>query len=60
VKRMAGIILVDGDLAESEQVVMEGIQSVRAGAALKVLTPSELDAGLRAAVPANSADQKNG
>jgi len=60
VKRMAGVILVDGDLAESEQVVMEGIQSVRAGAALKVLTPGELDAGLRAAVPVNNADQKNG
>ncbi len=60
VKRMAGTILVDGDLLENEQVVMEGIQSVRAGATLKELTPTELDAGLKAAVPAYADEHGNG
>jgi len=60
VKRMANAVLVDGDLAENEQVVMEGIQSVRAGAALRVLTPNELDASLRAAAPATTDEQGNG
>ena len=60
VKRMANAVLVDGDLAENEQVVMEGIQSVRAGAALRVLTPNELDASLRAAAPAATNEQGNG
>ena len=49
VKRLAGAILVDGDLAENEAVVMEGVQGVRAGAPLKVLNTSDLDAGMRAA-----------
>ena len=60
VKRMANAVLVDGDLAENEQVVMEGIQSVRAGAALRVLSPNELDASLRAAAPAATNEQGNG
>ena len=60
VKRMANAVLVDGDLSENEQVVMEGIQSVRAGAALRVLSPTELDASLRAAAPAATDEQGNG
>ena len=57
---MANAVLVDGDLAENEQVVMEGIQSVRAGAALRVLSPTELDGSLRAAAPATTDEQGNG
>lgn len=49
VKRLAGAILVDGDLAENEAVVMEGVQGVRAGAPLKILNTSDLDAGMQAA-----------
>ena len=60
VKRMAGAILVDGDLVEDDQVVMEGIQSVRAGVALKVLTPSELDAGIKAKAPTETDEFGNG
>ena len=37
VKRLAGAILIEGELAEGEPVVMEGVQSVRAGVALKPL-----------------------
>jgi membrane fusion protein, multidrug efflux system len=48
IKRLAGSILVEGDLIEGEQVVMEGIQGVRAGASLKILTVDELDAGAQA------------
>ncbi|MDB2365077.1 efflux RND transporter periplasmic adaptor subunit [Luminiphilus sp.] len=60
VKRMAGAILVDGDLVEDDQVVMEGIQSVRAGVTLKVLTPSELDAGIKAKAPTETDEFGNG
>ena len=60
VKRMAGAILVAGDLAENDEVVMEGIQSVRAGAVLKVLTPAKLDAGLKAAAPTSNDERENG
>jgi RND family efflux transporter MFP subunit len=49
IKRLAGAILVDGDLAESEAVVMEGVQGVRAGATLKILSAANLDAGMQAA-----------
>lgn len=59
IKRMASAVLVDGDLAENEHVVIEGIQSVRAGAALKVLTPTELDASFDAAAPATNDEQGN-
>ena len=38
VKRLAGAILIEGELAEGEPVVMEGVQSVRAGVALKPLS----------------------
>ena len=38
VKRFAGSILVEGDLTEGERVVIEGVQAVRAGAALKVIS----------------------
>jgi hypothetical protein len=60
VKRMAGAILVDGDLAEDDQVVMEGIQSVRAGVTLKVLTPSELDSRLKTKAPTKTDEFGNG
>ena len=49
VKRLAGAILVDGDLTENEAVVMEGVQGVRAGAPLKILSAATLDAGMQAA-----------
>ena len=52
--------MVDGDLVEDDQVVMEGIQSVRAGVALKVLTPSELDAGIKAKAPTETDEFGNG
>ena len=38
VKRLAGAILIEGELAQGEPVVMEGVQSVRAGVALKPLS----------------------
>ena len=38
VKRLAGAILIEGEVAEGEPVVMEGVQSVRAGVALKPLS----------------------
>jgi RND family efflux transporter MFP subunit len=60
VKRMAGAILVDGDLVENDQVVMEGIQSVRAGVTLKVLTPSELDSRLKTKAPTKTDEFGNG
>ena len=41
VKRLAGAILIEGDVSEGESVVMEGIQAVRAGVPLK---PSDTDA----------------
>ena len=44
VKRFAGSILVEGDLTEGERVVIEGVQAVRAGAALKVISSKALDA----------------
>lgn len=44
VKRLAGSILVEGDLAEGESVVIEGVQAVRAGAALQVISTTALDA----------------
>ena len=59
VKRLAGAILVDGDLAENEAVVMEGVQGVRAGAPLKVLNTSDLDSGMRAAA-SSSPDTTSG
>ena len=37
VKRLAGAILIEGDVAEGDAVVMEGMQSVRAGVALRQL-----------------------
>ena len=37
VKRLAGAILIEGDVSEGESVVMEGIQAVRAGVLLKPL-----------------------
>jgi len=45
VKRLTGAILVEGDVSEGELVVTEGIQAVRAGAALNLLSASALDAG---------------
>jgi len=44
VKRFAGSILVEGELTEGERVVIEGVQAVRAGAALKVISSKALDA----------------
>ena len=44
VKRFAGAILVEGDLTEGERVVIEGVQAVRAGAALKVISTKALGA----------------
>ena len=44
VKRFAGSILVEGDLTEGERVVIEGVQAVRAGAALKVISTKALGA----------------
>ncbi len=37
VKRLSGAILIEGDIAERDAVVMEGVQSVRAGVALRRL-----------------------
>ena len=37
VKRLAGAILIEGDVAEGDAVVVEGVQSVRAGVALRRL-----------------------
>ena len=37
VKRLAGAILIEGDVAERDAVVVEGVQSVRAGVALRRL-----------------------
>ena len=37
VKRLAGAILIEGDVSEGDSVVMEGIQAVRAGVLLKPL-----------------------
>ena len=37
VKRLAGAILIEGDIVEGDAVVMEGVQSVRAGVALRQL-----------------------
>ena len=54
IKRLDGAILVDGDLSENEPVVMEGVQAVRAGAQLKVLSASALDAGMSAASSSNT------
>jgi len=45
VKRLAGAILIEGELAEGEPVVMEGVQSVRAGVALKPLSDNMNPAG---------------
>jgi membrane fusion protein (multidrug efflux system) len=44
VKRIAGSILVEGELTEGESVVIEGVQAVRAGAALQVISTTALDA----------------
>ena len=44
VKRFAGSILVEGELTEGESVVIEGVQAVRAGAALQVISTTALDA----------------
>ena len=43
VKRLSGAILIEGDVQAGEPVVMEGVQAVRAGASLKVLSVNELD-----------------
>ena len=43
VKRLSGAILIEGDVQAGEPVVMEGVQAVRAGASLKVLSINELD-----------------
>jgi hypothetical protein len=59
VKRLAGAILVDGDLTENEAVVMEGVQGVRAGAPLKILSAATLDAGMQAA-SSSTLDTTNG
>ena len=40
VKRLAGAILIEGDIVEGEAVVMEGVQSVRAGVALDNWVPT--------------------
>ena len=45
VKRLAGAILIEGDVAESDAVVMEGMQSVRAGVALRQLGADAPTAG---------------
>ena len=47
VKRLTGTILIEGDLEESEQVVMEGVQAVRQGAELRVMLASALDSDTR-------------
>ena len=47
VKRLTGNILIEGDLREGEQVIMEGVQAVREGAPLKVLSAAELDFNTR-------------
>jgi hypothetical protein len=44
VKRFAGSILVEGELTEGESVIIEGVQAVRAGAALQVISTTALDA----------------
>lgn len=44
IKRFAGSILVEGELTEGESVVIEGVQAVRAGAALQVISTTALDA----------------
>ena len=44
VKRLAGAILIEGDLSEGDAVVIEGVQSVRAGVLLKQLNADEFDA----------------
>ena len=43
VKRLSGAILIEGNVQAGEPVVMEGVQAVRAGASLKVLSVNELD-----------------
>ena len=43
VKRLSGAILIEGNVQAGEPVVMEGVQAVRAGASLKVLSINELD-----------------
>ena len=43
-KRLAGAILIEGDLSEGDAVVIEGVQSVRAGVLLKQLNADEFDA----------------
>jgi membrane fusion protein (multidrug efflux system) len=43
VKRLSGAILIEGDVQAGEPVVMEGVQAVRAGASLKILSINELD-----------------
>jgi len=43
VKRLSGAVLIEGDVQTGDLVVMEGVQSVRAGASLKVLNIGELD-----------------
>ena len=45
VKRLAGAILIEGDVAEGDAVVMEGMQSVRAGVALRQLGADAPTAG---------------
>lgn len=46
VKRLSGAILIEGDVAEGDAVVVEGVQSVRAGVALRSLDAENPEIGV--------------
>jgi len=48
IKRLPGMLLVEGDFAEGNFVVTEGIQAVRQGAQLRALNANSLDGNIRA------------
>ncbi len=48
IKRLPGMLLVEGDFAEGNLVVTEGIQAVRQGAQLRALNANSLDGNIRA------------
>lgn len=50
-QRTASTVLVDGDLAEGEMVVTEGLQNLRPGAAVSIINPDEARADRSASTP---------
>lgn len=56
VRRGSGRVLVEGDLAKGDQVVAEGVQSMREGVPLRIMDAAALARDARAVLGADKAD----